>query len=923
MGLKRNGAYILSIDAKDIYLANHFSNTSGAGYRIRRQDGGINLKKFINSLDYSLELIKLREVYEDVYGGLDFTFNAGGYEYTQRVINVTFKYSVKEWNKLSKGLYVKYGYMYDDVELVDGACVKDGELIAVSTEAVVENPLPGDVLGKYFWYEDGQYKVKANIKSVLTVADLRKELYEKGFDCDGIHYVRYKRSAGSSRVGKCLFIDEKLYPGIWDWTLCGLDIDPEVPFDLAAFESYISLTLSSIIGEVEIYPENILVIDDYESKFQDRAAVTQIGDDGTLITRDEPVEVSNSIWDGQSLMDSSLFGAYAGKGMLLLRARFFKSCCFNCNIQEWFKDHGITEIRQLNGYTLAKDISEVKLITTPSSIKYLKFGTLEQWLENLEPLFGVVKFEKPTHYFDGRLVQTHYQLINTLQMTQEEVDEFLRPTLEYHSALKNIPAVLRNHIKYPGEQMTLPLSPLRNRNEIVYKLMGINERFCETGLYRKFVDQLIKSLNKNVRCGHVLVNGNYSTLCGNPIEMLRQSIGKFSGESQIGVGNIHSRRFEFDKTILGSRSPHVTMGNVWLTTNRANDEIERYLNLTNEIVCINSIGENLLMRLSGADFDSDTAMLTDNPILIKAAQKNYDKFPVPTSEVVAKKTKRKYNWNEQADLDIATSVNLIAEIINLAQELNTLFWDNFNAGRTYEELEEIYLDIAQLDVLSNIEIDKAKKEYPIDSKYELKKLKEKYLRRDNDDRTIRPNFFGAVARKKGLYDNKRKNYMFHDTAMDYIQHRMNRVRVHRKNQKEILPFSNILVLEKFDRSKVKYSQAKRILRLITDFQRMKKGINMSDHSPYVKTELCSQLRQSVVNYIDGLSISTSTMVYLLKLIENPQYSALSRDLFDILFGVPNETFFTVINISMEKIPNLVADKYGPLNIYGMNYRLSE
>ena len=67
-------------------------------------------------------------------------------------------------------------------------------------------------------------------------------------------------------------------------------------------------------------------------------------------------------------------------------------------------------------------------------------------------------------------------------------------------------------------------------------------------------------------------------------------------------------------------------------------------------------------------------MLTDNPILIKAAQKNYDKFPVPTSEVVAKKTKRKYNWNEQADLDIATSVNLIAEIINLAQELNTLFW---------------------------------------------------------------------------------------------------------------------------------------------------------------------------------------------------------------------------------------------------------
>lgn len=599
--MKKTGAYILSIDAKDIFLAMNFSVDKKTGYKIRKQDGTFNLKKFINSLDYSLELIKLREVYEDVYGGLDFTFDSRGYDYTQRVINVTFKYSVKEWNKLRKGVYVKYGYLLDDVELVDGACVKDGELIAIDVTCPVEAPLPSDILGRYFWYEAGQYHAKTNIKAVKTVAELREELYENGFNCDGIHFVRYKRSAGSSRVGKCLFIDEKLYPEIWNWTLCGLTINPDEPFDLAAFESYISLTLSSIIGQIEIYPENILVIDDYESKFSDKAAVTRIGEDGNLVTQEESVEVRNSIWDGQSLMDSSLFGEYSSKGMVLLRARFFKSCCFNTNIQQWFVDNGITDVSQLNGFTLAKDIKDVKLITTPSSIKYLKFGSLKQWLENLEPLFGVVKFEKPTHYFDGRMVQTHYQLINTLQMSQDEVDDFLKPTIDYLDNLKNVPAVLRYHIKYPDEQMVLPLSPLRNRNEIVYKLMGINERFCKTGLYKEFVEQLICSQKKNVRCGHVLVNGNYSTLCGNPIEMLQGSIGKFSGESVLGVGSIHSRRFEFDKTILGSRSPHVTMGNVWLTMNRANEQIDKYMNLTNEIVCVNSIGENLLMRLSGAD----------------------------------------------------------------------------------------------------------------------------------------------------------------------------------------------------------------------------------------------------------------------------------------------------------------------------------
>lgn len=599
--MKRKGAYILSIDAKDIYLANEFANQDGVGYRIRRRDGGVNLKKFINSLDYSLEMIKLREVYEEIYGGLDFTWQENGKDYTRWVINVTFKYSVKEYNKLSKDLYVKYGYMYDDVEIEDGVCIKGGELIAIKINEAIENPVPPDVLGKYFYYEDGMYHAKTNIKTVINVAELRRKLYKDGFMCDGSKYIRYKRSAGSSRVGKCLFIEEKLYPPMHEWELCGLTIPEDEPSDLAAFEAYIALTLSSIIGEIEIYPENILVIDDYESTFKDRAAVTTINEAGELVTREEEVDVTNSIWDGQSLLDSSLFGEYSGKGMLLLRSRFFKSCCFNVNLQQWFADNGITDVSQLNGFTRAKNIEDVKLVTTPSSIKYVKFGTLDQWLDNLEPLFGVVKYEKPTHYFDGRLVQTHYQLINTLQMTQAEVDELLEPTLNYLHELKDIPAVLRNHIKYPEEEMILPLSPLKNRNEIVYKLMGINEKFCDTGLYKNFVDQLVLSQNKNVRCGHILVNGNYSTLCGNPVEMLQCSIGKFLGESVLGAGNIHTRRFEFGKIILGSRSPHVTMGNVWLTTNVASDLIDRYMNLTNEIVCVNSIGENLLMRLSGAD----------------------------------------------------------------------------------------------------------------------------------------------------------------------------------------------------------------------------------------------------------------------------------------------------------------------------------
>lgn len=81
--------------------------------------------------------------------------------------------------------------------------------------------------------------------------------------------------------------------------------------------------------------------------------------------------------------------------------------------------------------------------------------------------------------------------------------------------------------------------------------------------------------------------------------MLYQSIGKFDGESHLGVGHVHTKRFEFGKTLLGCRSPHINPGNILITENKASDEIDAYFNLTPEILCINAIGENIQQRLNG------------------------------------------------------------------------------------------------------------------------------------------------------------------------------------------------------------------------------------------------------------------------------------------------------------------------------------
>ena len=173
---------------------------------------------------------------------------------------------------------------------------------------------------------------------------------------------------------------------------------------------------------------------------------------------------------------------------------------------------------------------------------------------------------------------------------------------------------------------------------------------------------------------------------GKGMEILQASVGGFNGSRIVGVDEVHSTRFEYNKQLLGIRSPHVTMGNIWLMHNKSSIEYDRYFNLSNQILCINSIGNNVLERLNGADFDSDSIMLTDNELLIHKAKCNYDKFLVPTSLVESTKAVRLNNYWHRYDLDKKTSVNIIGEIINLSQILNSILWERKKNGVCYDDV---------------------------------------------------------------------------------------------------------------------------------------------------------------------------------------------------------------------------------------------
>lgn len=910
---------------------------SPIGYDVRDENGEYRLTRFINALDYSLDLIKLRQVYLAAYRRNKFSFTVGDKEYSPSVINVTFKYSYKRYNQITKydskykeirTYYVLSGYNFDEMTFKDRVAFEDGQLVGVCVDASVDVPVSDAVLGEVFYFDDKEhvYRIRhQRNETLLTCKELREDLYQNGFYCDGVKYVRFKRSSGSSRVGKCLFIDERLASRMRIWEKCGVILRKGQPLDLAAWEAYISLTLSSIIDTIEIKPENILLIDDYDSTFEERMLAVDF--DGEWLTAEpKTTEISNCIWDGQSLLDSSMFGKYSDKGMLLLRTRFFKSACFNTNLQQFFADHGITDVSQLHGKTRATKIEDIKLVTTPSSLKYLKFGDLDEWLDRLEPEFGIVKHDKPTHFFDGALVQTHYQLLNTLHMSREEVDEFLEPSRRYYEQLDTNPAVFRRHVGGEwGATRTVECFDLHAANDVIYYLLGVNREFCRTKLYDNWKSKVLKSFKDNIRKGHVLVNGTYATLFGNPYEMLSATIGKFDGTSLLGVGNLYCPMFSDGVELLGSRSPHVAAGNILVATNKQNDLIDKYFNLTNCIVCINSIKENILARLSGADMDSDTMLLTSNELLVRKAKEHYQDFLVPTMLVPSELSKRYYSDASKAELDHTTADNRIGEIVNLSQELNSLMWDCVNGGEPISSAIEMYADIAKLDVLSNIEIDRAKREYAVDSVKEMKKLRAKYIRRDKTNRKVKPFFFAHISRKKGYHDAKRNHYTHHLTTMDFLQDSVLQWHKQYVNRKSYLPLSRIFKYPFYSESRANIAQAERVfdvIRVSLEKVRSLWGAFALENEAHKKDHLLEKIDFTVRNRIDYLSrekLSHSTLYWMLVHVEDEEYRALEQMFMKLLFGHPSKNFRRFLGVMEETVPELVQHDDGNIDLYGIKF----
>lgn len=630
---------------------------------------------------------------------------------------------------------------------------------------LVDNINIKEVNGKLYTLDvvNIKYNNKYKEKDIeLSTKKLRDWTYKNGFMFNGNKLTNWKRSSGKARQGQNLFLLNSIKDKCLLWARMGLEFEEKE--DVASVRAYESLPLSSVIGTIEINPSSILVIDDFESIFPWEMSKTYL-ENKELKTKTEIVEECNSIWDGQGLMDSSVFNEnelIKGKGMALLRNRLTKSCVFNTNIQQFIKDWCMENGKDYETYEVEDichnkiKVKDIKLITTPSSIKLAKFNKkvlkkegykhlkqnawLKYYKDNCGKIFSVCKHEKPSKFDNGKYNRLSYQMVNTIPFTKDDIKNLVKHEIKYVEKLKDDLNFFMQEVNQDTENINEFEDVFNNDNDIIktgkkidvcgafIELVKTNPQFQNTQVFKDYRMNFINSYIKDLRRGKIRVEGDYCTICSNPIEMLYFIFGQFEGQSITLTRNeIYCTRFENDEKIAGFRNPHVVTGNIANLKSIKNKDIETYMNCTDNIVIINSIKYPILTILQGCDMDSDTMLLTNNKIVVDACMRlDWDNTPIPTNCVEnTGKNNCEMTGKNMSDIDHIISQNYIGSVINLSQEINSILNHlKYNNQATEEELKKWYDKSSRLSSISCVEIDKAKKQFKdLNVPKELDKMK--------------------------------------------------------------------------------------------------------------------------------------------------------------------------------------------------------
>ena len=559
---------------------------------------------------------------------------------------------------------------------------------------------------------------------------IREIFYENGCDIyydEGktkIHYKMLYRSAAKAKKGTVMFINEKLYDIARNFLYMGIEL-PEHNAPIVEVGAYASLVSSTIIDKIQINPKDVLILKDVPLDYKTNVISVETDKNKQCrAVRKKNYTGTNDIFDGQALIDLSIFPEY-GNGYVLLRQHFTKCAALATDIQSFFKDYFGDEYDT----AMVKDmwgnfhkVKDIKLITTNNAIKWIKFDvSYDYWCDVVLAnggFWGVVKTAHESKL--GDVQRMSYQMINTL--SEEIMDDVMQPSMEYIKLLKTDALTFVDFLRRNAT--------FSNDYEVLVALYEQDHSFEQCDYFRARKAEILRSYIRRLRNGKLIQDADNMTIFSTPYAMLLHSVGEDvendpTLEWEDDVVQCYTERFADGEYLAGFRSPHNSSNNILYFHNHRHPLLAKYFRMGNLCIAVNMKHTDVMDRGNGLDFDSDSAYVTNKNCIVEHARICYKEFPTIVNNIREQKRHYDNTLANYADIDnqIAAGQLAIGESSNVAQTAQAY---RFTYG------DKVYDDsICILSVLAQVAIDSAKRLFEVDVNAEIARIKKEIHIKEN------------------------------------------------------------------------------------------------------------------------------------------------------------------------------------------------
>ena len=659
-----------------------------------------------------------------------------------------------------------------------------------------------DIIGVNFSFN---YKDDKNKGGSKSREELRRLFYANGlaikYSDKEIKYKMLYRTAGKAKEGSCVFICERLYKK----ALGFLRMDkPELLKEksrLVELAAYQALAASGIVGTVAIDPQKILVIDDVESFCaRNVVSVSELikaldggAHKGAAENFERTAKVSNVIFDGQALIDRSIFERSKffdekekPNGFILLRQRFFKAAAFCVDIQQFFKDYCSDHKKDYDTFTvqdrwgrklLAKN---VQLITTQNAAKWTKFGDslrdFEHWQEQVAQsgsTFGIVKTAHKSK--QGDFQRMSYQMVNALESDVFFMQNVAGCSLDYVKRLKTADTdLILDRTKRVEDNDFIKFLAYRsnfyNDCDLLVELCKRNRQFFCCDYFRKRKKAMLSDyVNHELRAGRIIQNADNLVIVGSPYAMLLAAAGDnpfddpmFKAESGPNAAiQCYTERFADGDELAEFRSPFNCRNNLGFLRNvHPPKKIKKYFEgFGEQIIAVNMLGTDFQARNNGSDQDSDFIYVTGQSDIVACAKKFYKEYPTIVNDIPENESDGKSKSAADVDIKLAAAKDTIGKSSNLSQLCLTY---SYNNPQKRQELENY---VCILSVLAQIAIDEAKHDFDVDIKKLMGKIRGCVV---GENKKIYPDFWNVIWERNGKEPHPEKIDHALGCPMNYV-----------------------------------------------------------------------------------------------------------------------------------------------------------